>query len=308
MATPLVSANFGDALEPGLKKIFVDTVKELPQMVPTLFMMGTDDTSYVKTSSIGAMGDMQDFDATGTVQYDDVSQGYDVKIEFKQFALGFQIARKLYDDDLYSVINKEPRKLAISAIRTREKRGASIFGDAFSGSGSISGILTNSEGKSLCNSAHPSTGSTGYTNQSNTGTTAFSGTAVEATRRLMAAFTDDRGNIQSVNPDMLVIPRALEEKGFTLIASKGIVDSAENNANFHYGKYKLAVWDRLPSSTDWFFCDSQLMKLMLEWYTRIPLEFGQDASFDTFVSKFRAYERYGYGWTDWRWIMGHDVA
>jgi len=297
-----------DILEPGLKAIFQNTVKELPQMVPTLFNMGTDNTSYVKTSSIGAMGDMQDFDETGVIQYDDVSQGYDVKIEFKQFALGFQIARKLYDDQLYNVINKEPRKLAMSAIRTREARGASIFSDAFSGSGSISGILTHSEGLSLCNSAHTSNGSSGYTNQSNTGTTAFSATAVEATRRLMAAFTDDRGNIQSINPDLLIVPRALESKAYTLIATKGEIDSAENNANFHYGKYKLAVWDRLASSTDWFFVDSGLMKLMLDWYTRIPLEFGQDMSFDTMVSKFRAYERYGYGFTDWRFIFGHDVA
>jgi len=38
------------------------------------------------------------------------------------------------------------------------------------------------------------------------------------------------------------------------------------------------------------------------------LEFGQDMSFDTMVSKFRAYERYGYGFTDWRFIFGHDVA
>ena len=47
---------------------------------------------------------------------------------------------------------------------------------------------------------------------------------------------------------------------------------------------------------------------MLEWYDRIPLEFGQETSFDTFIAKFRAYMRYGYGWNDWKWLFGHNVT
>ena len=307
MGVPMVSENFGDLLEPGLAKIFTDRYKELPQMVPTLFGMGSESTSYYKTSTLGAFGDFSDFDASGQITYDDIAQGYDVKIEFKQWVSGFQIERKLYDDELYGVINKKPAQLATSAVRTKEKHGAGIFNNAFSGSGSISGILTNSEALSLCNSAHTSTASSGYTNQSNTGTTTLSATAIEATRRLMAALTDDRGNIITMNPDLLIVPRALEEKAWTIIASKGEPDGAENNANFHYGKYKLAVWDRLDDSNNWFFVDSVMMKDMLHWIDRIPLEFGQDTSFDTFVAKFRAYMRYGYGWDDWRWVYGHAV-
>ena len=277
-------------------------------MVPSLYNVQTMGTSYAKTSSVGAFGDFTDFDASGQVVYDEVAQGYDVKIEAKQWVSGFQIERKLYDDELYGIINKKPRQMARAAVMTREKHGASVFSNAFSGSGTIDGVLTNSEGLSLCNSSHTSNATDGYTNQSNTGTTALSGTAVEATRRLMAAFTDDRGNIISMNPDLLLVPRALEEKAWTLIASKGEPDGAENNANFHYGKYKLAVWDRLSDSNNWFFIDSNMMKTMLEWYDRIPLEFGQETSFDTYVAKFRAYMRYGYGWNDWRFAYGHNVT
>lgn len=308
MATPLVVESFADLLEPGLAKIFDDQYKALPTMIPSLFSMGSSSTSYEKTSSVGAFGDFTDFDASGQIVYDDLAQGYDVKIEFKQFVSGFQVERKLYDDELYGIINKKPRGLAISAQRTKEKHGAEIFNGAFSGSGTIDGILTNSEGLSLCNAAHTSNASSGYTNISNTGTTALSATAIEATRRLMVAFTDDRGNKIALNPDLLVVPRALEEKAWTIIASKGEVDSAENNANFHFGKYKLAVWDYLSDSNNWFFIDSVMMKGMLEWFDRVPLEFGQDKSFDTFIAKYRAYMRYGYGWNDFRWIYGHNVS
>lgn len=308
MATPAATENFADLLEPGLRKIFDDQYQALPSMIPSLYMMGTSSTSYEKTSSVGAFGDFTDFDASGTVVYDDIAQAYDVKIESKQWVSGFQVERKLFDDDLYGIINKKPRGLAISAQRTREKHGASIFNDMFSGAGTIAGILTNSEAVSLCYSAHPSNASSGYTNQSNTGTTALSSTAIEATRRLMSSWTDDRGNIIAINPDLLIVPRALEEKAWTIIATKGEVDSAENNANFHYGKYKLAVWDYLSDTNNWSFVDSVLMKQMLEWYDRIPLEFGQEKSFDTFIAKYRSYMRYGYGWNDWRWIYGHNVT
>ena len=141
--------------------------------------------------------------------------------------------------------------MATSAQRTKEKHGAGIFNNAFTGDGP-EGIMSGGDAEHLCDSAHPSTGSAGYTNQSNTGTTAISATAVEATRRLMAAFTDDRGNIISVNPDTIIIPRAKEEEAWTIVATKGKVNSAENNANFHYGKYKLAVWDLLSDTNNWF--------------------------------------------------------
>ena len=307
MATPAISENFADLLEPGLRKIFDEQYKQLPSMLGSLYDVRTTSTSYDKESSVGAFGDFTDFDTSGQIVYDDIAQGYDTQIESKQWVSGFQIERKLFDDDLYGIINKKPRGLSIAAKRTREKHAATVFNDAFSGTGTEN-MTTAGDSLSLCNSAHTSNASSGYTNQSNTGTTALSATAVEATRRLMAAFTDDRGNKIAVNPDLLLVPRALEETAWTIIASKGEVDSAENNANFHYGKYKLAVWDYLSDSNNWFFIDSALMKNMLVWYDRIPLEFGQVKDFDTLIAKYRAYMRYGRGWNDWRFIYGHNVS
>lgn len=305
MATPANSENFGDTLEPGLRAIFDNQYKELPQMVPTLFDMRTSTTSYEKDSSVGAFGDFSDFDAIGQIVYDDIAQGYDTKVEFKQWVSGFQVERKLYDDDLYGIINKKPRSLAISAVRTREKHGASVFNGAFTDAGTDN--MSGMDGLSLCNSAHTSNGD-GFTNISNTGTTALSATSIEATRRLMATWTDDRGNTIIMNPDLLLVPRNLESTAWEIIATKGKVDSAENNANFHYGKYKLAVWDRLSDSNNYFFIDSQMMKMCLAWYDRISLEFGQETSFDTFIAKYRAYMRYGMCWNDFRFIYGHNVS
>lgn len=304
----LVSENFADLLEPGLRKIFTEQYNRIPDMRQMLFNVTTSDNPYEKDSSVGSMGDMDVFQ--GTIVYDDVTQGYDVKIEFQEFAKGFKVQRKLFDDDLYGIINKKPAGLGISAARSKEKYGASMYNNAFSGSGTIVvegvTILNNTEALSLCNASHTSTRTS--TLQSNTGTSALSPTSVEATRILMAAFKDDADNLISVQPDLILIPRNLEETAWEIISSKGKVDSADNNPNFHYGKYKLAVWDWLSDSNNWFMIDSSMAKLFTSWITRIDLEFFQDKSFDTLIAKYAAYERYGWGWSDWRWLYGHNVA
>ena len=304
---PAVSANFGDLITPGLKKIFTEQYDQLPEMRTSLFNVISSDRAYEKESTVGAFGDMPTFN--GTISYDDVYQGYNVTYTPAEFAKGFKVERKLFDDDLYNVINRKPRGLAISAQRTQEKHAASVFQGAFAGSGTIVvdgiTILTNSEGLSLCHAAHTSTASS--TTQNNTGTSALSDTAVEATRIAMAAFRDDRDNLISIQADMILCGRAKEQVAWEIISTKGKVDTAENNANFHYGKYKLAVWDFLPG-TAWFMIDSNMMKMFLQWYERIPLEFFQDKSFDTLIAKFASYARWAYGWSDWRWLYGHNAT
>ena len=191
-----------------------------------------------------------------------------------------------------------------------EKLGASIFNDAFTGTGSITiegtTVLSNTEALSLCNDAHTSTATA--TLQDNSGTTALSATAVEATRILMAGFKDDKDNLISVQPDLILCPRNLEETAWEIISSKGKVDSAENNSNFHYGKYKLAVWDYLSDSNNWFMIDSAMMKQFLNWFDRIPLEFFQDKSFDTLIAKYAVYTRVSLGYSGWQWLYGQKVA
>lgn len=303
-----IRENFADLIEPGLRKIFTDQYNSIPEMAQMFFNVQSTTKPYEKDSSVGAFGDAEPF--TGTIPYDDIYQGYDVKYEFAEFAKGFKVERKLYDDDLYGVINRKPAGLALSFKRTKEKYGASLFNNAFTGAGSISvgglTILNNTEGLSLCNSSHTSTAVS--STQSNSGTTALNPAAIEATRIIAAGWKDDRNNLISVNLDTILVPRNLEETAWVVINTKGKVDSADNNNNFHYGKYKLAVWDYLTDTNNWYMIDQAMGKLFLQWYTRIPLEFGQDKSFDTYVAKYSGYERYGWGYSDWRWIYGHKVS
>jgi hypothetical protein len=85
----------------------------------------------------------------------------------------------------------------------------------------------------------------------------------------------NRNQLFETNPDTIVCPRALEETFYEIIKSNGKVDTANNNPNFHKGKYKLIVSDWLDDTNNWFLIDSELMKDLQRVEQRVPLEFGQ---------------------------------
>ena len=294
---PFVSENFADLLEPGLRKVFADVYNRQESMLSVLYSMQTSDKAVEHDLEMGDMANLEPFE--GTIPYDDTGEGYKKDYTHLEYARGIKVERRLVINDLYNVINRRPQALAVSAFRRREADGASVFNNSFSGT-------DGGDSLSLCNSAH--TSKVGGASQSNTGTDALSATAVETARQTMIGFKSNRDNIISVKPDLLIVPHQLEEKAYEIINSKGKVDTAQNNANFHQGKYKLVVWPNyLTSSTRWWMADSELMKMFLLWFDREPVQFFKDRDFDSLQAKYAAYAYYSFGWSDWRWIFGNNA-
>lgn len=297
---------FGKLLEPGLSEIFYEVYDEIPKIYPELFKVGSSDKPFEEDLSIGSLGDFPKFE--GVVEYDRMYQGYSKIYDFPEYAKGFQIERKLYDDENYNVINTKPAGLATRAARKQEEHAASVFNNAFSGS------FLGPDGKALCATDHPSKawvdsgGAEGIEERSNKGTLALSHSALQTTKNLMRDTRDDRGFRISVVPDTLLVPVAKEELAWELIQSDKKINTAENNPNIHQGRYKLIVWDELTNDDAWFLIDSRYMKMFLKWFDRVPIEFAMEEEFDTLVAKFRAYMRYECGWSDWVWVFGNDAS
>ena len=252
------------------------------------------------TLSLSALGDFEDFDSTGQVIYDDISEGYKKTFTHRAWTKGIRITRKAKQNDLYGIFDDLPTQRGIAAARTREKHGASVFNGAFAGTSGPDSL-------SLCNSSHTSPVS-GVAVQSNTGTDTLSKTTVSSTRLAMKKFYGLNGERIGVKGDMLIVPMDKEEDAWVIISSKGEPETDNNNANFHYGKYKLAVWDEITSTYDWFMVDSRLMKLNLLWFDRNKLELNQDTAFNTYEAKYSAYMEYSYGWRDYTFIYGHNAT
>lgn len=294
----ITTQNWQDALEPIARKSFKVGLKEIPAERNMLFAVEKSDKlteTYLEVGDIGAMDEL-----TATVVYDDIAQGYKMTATAREFAKGIKIQRKFARTDQLDIVKSLPKMLGLAARRRIAADVVDPLNNAFNTS-----FLT-LDGLQLCSSAH--TSNNGGSSQSNRGTSAFGPVAVEATRVLMGKYLTNTDERFDVEPDTLIVPDDLAEAAYELISSSGKVDTAQNNANFHKGKYTLIVLKRLSDTNNWFMADSDLMKQFAVWNNVDPVDFAQAEDFDSLAAKYRAYMFYGFCHKDWRWVYGHEVS
>jgi phage major head subunit gpT-like protein len=305
MPVPSVSTNFGDLLDPRFQRIFDEEYKRDPDMLSELFTFepnnGRNDMTW---SSVGTIPDFSEF--TGNVSYSAQNQGYNVTATYVEFTNGIQVERKLYDDDQHNVMNQRPKALAASAFRTRQKHGAALLNGAFN---AASDFFVHTEGVALCSDSHTTTsGASTASGFDNLTTDALTAVAVASARTQARGFRGDQAERISCILDELWIPVNLYEEAYEITASSGKVDTANNNANVHQGKYRVVEWIYMTDTNNWFLMDSSLKRQSAFWVDRIPLEFAMIEDFETLVAKWRAYMRYASARVDWRWILGANVS
>ncbi len=299
-----VSEQWAELLSPGLRAVFFVAEQALAaeSKIPMLFNEIGSTKSNEQFLGAGGMSDWETY--KGTIEYDDFDQLYKTTLTHEEYVKGFKVERRLVDDDLYNVINVRPKALALSATRSREKNAASVFNNAFSGS------YTGGDSVALCSDSHPLAPTHSGDTVDNAGSTAMGYQAIVDTRELMRAYTDDRSELIPIMPDTLLVPPELDEEAFAIFQTMNKVDTADAHANF-VGSFlkQFIVWDYLTDANNWFLIDSAMAKLHLLWITRIAIEFEMDPTSDfRLEARFRGYERYSYGWSDWRWIYGHSVS
>ena len=303
---PAISEQWAELLEPGLRSIFNIARNALAAeaKVPLIFDMQTSSKDTEHDLGVGGFANWGKY--KGAIEYDSNDQGYKTDFEHDEFARGISVERKLVDDDLYNVINDRPKGLALAGERTREEDGSDIFNNAFDTGAANLGA----DSQSLCDGAHPHSPANTASTQNNSGTSAIGRASIIATRKLMRKFTDDRGKLILVRPDTLLVPAELEDAAFVEANTPRKTGSGDNDLSFVNSLgLKVIVWDYLTDTNNWFMIDSQMAKLHLKWYDRIPVEFAFDPSSSfNLVAKFRGYMRYSLGWNDWRWVFGHAVT
>lgn len=305
MATPHVSANFGDLLDPRFQKIFYEEKPQIPSMISTIYtMVPTNGRNNMTFSEVGTLPDIEEF--SGTVNYSSSNQGYDVTMTPVEFAGGFQVSRKLYDDDQYHIMDQRPKALRTAVDRTREKHAFRIFNNAFAVD---SYFYQHSEGVALCSNSHTTTsGASTASGFDNLGTASLTTTAVAAARIQMIGFRGDQAEKIDVMPDELWYPPDLYEQAYEIMQASGKVDTANNNPNVHKGKYTGYECRYFNDTNNWFMCDGSLRKMYVMWQDRIAPEFAMIEDFDTLIAKWRTYGRWANVYTNWRWVMGHQVT
>ena len=299
-----ISEQWAELLEPGLREIFNVQRDALAaeSRIPMLFRVIGSNKATEQFLGAGGMNDFSEY--KGVIPYDDLDQLYKTTLTHAEYAKGFTVERKLVDDDQYNIITAQPVQLALAAMRTREKHAASVFNNAFTST------YAGGDGVELCDASHPLAPTHAGDTVGNIGTSALSADAIMATRQLMRAYVDDRGELVPINPDTLLAPPELEETARVLVGTDRKVGSADNDINYAGSTVKnLIVWDYLTDANNWFLIDSALAKQHLLFVDRVPLEFAMDPTSDfRLQARYRGYMRYSYGFSDWRFVYGHSVT
>lgn len=307
MANPLDSAAFVRLLVADLREVSENAYNELPSMIPTIYRMLDSDSAWEEFYNVGDVPDIPEF--TGKLSYLARYPGYHTKIEPKEFAGGIQFERKLLDNKKYDVLRNDSAGLMRAAGRVREKYGCRTFGYAFS---SAFDFMESEEGVSLCSSSHTTKSGTSTTNGfDNSGTTAFSKTAVAATRVLMRKFRSDISERIEISDDLaLIVPDNLADDAFELVKTPAGMDTGDRNVNMAYKRYEIIPYLRLDDydTNNWFMVDRARMKQDLIWIERIAPEPKTTIDFETYLTKQAVYMNVGCGFKNWRWVYGHTVS
>jgi hypothetical protein len=315
----MIADNWAELLAPGLRKLFHLRMRARDELFKRteIYPVDTSQRAYEDYLGIGELGTegWNEFEKTGRTSYDGFDKGWKTRLEHREFTKGIVIQRKLMEDNLYpdagipKEVTGQVEKLADSAAVHREKAGAELFTNAFTDTGkdaegfSIGGA----DGVGLCSAAHVNSPSIATT-QSNKFELALNGENLTAVRHAMRKFKDDRGELVSIKPDLLLVPPELEETALVEVGTQLDPNSANNAINVNKGRFQVVSWDYLTDSNAWFMIDSILKSQHLVWLDRIAPEFQSQRDFDTYQGKFAGYHRFSRGFDDWRFIAGSNPS
>jgi phage major head subunit gpT-like protein len=323
----LQSAQYGRLLEPGLRKVFFNTYKEIGEQFSKVFKVETSNKAIETDLRLGGFGLFEKKDSAGSVTFQDPTGSQALQYIHEEFASGFTVERKLIDDEQYNQINKMSSNLGRAARATIETQAATVLNNAFTVNGwdgvpLISGTHKRLDGKFQSNLLGRNVNvDTGATTDGTTGTPQFGAVynGALSDRNLKGALVqaraqvDDRGIKIQVQPKKLVVPAALEFIAKTILQSSGIsilgtgwansttVDNA-NSDNVIKSRLEVVVMDYLTSDTAWFVIDPDVAELNFFW--RKKLEFKNEDEFNTMQARYRGYMRFSVGYSDYRGIVG----
>ena len=165
----------------------------------------------------------------------------------------------------------------------------------------------NEEGVAIASTSHTTkndyVSTTALGGYSNLGTSAFSPTAVEATRILMKGFRGLNGELLSINPNGWIGPTTKEQQFEEVSATPKGIYTADGTINVQFNKnwkYITSQYFNDYSTKNWIMVDWEALKKVAIWIDRMADEGGAKIDFETYRLKFSLYAYWGYGFLGWQ--------
>ena len=291
-------------LEPGLNALFGLEYKRYENEAGQIFDQESSDRAFEEEVMLSGFGTADVKPEGSGVQYDDAQETYTARYTHETVALAFALTEEAIEDNLYDRISSRYTKaLARSMATSKQVKGANVLINAFAASGYNGG-----DGESLCGNAHPTLNG----NQSNVPSTAadLSETSLEQALIDIAGYQDERGLKIAAQGQKMIIPKELQFTAERIMKSQGRVGTADNDIN------AIKAMGMVPqgytvnhylTDTDAWFIKTDVPNGM-KHFVRAPLKTAMEGDFDTGNVRYKARERYSFGWSDWRGIYGNQGA
>lgn len=301
----ITTGSFAKALYPGVSKWWGDAYNEWKPQWTELFDSYKTKRAYeedVQTTGFGLAAVKPE--GSG-IAYDDSTQGFITRYNPVTYALGFVITKEMVEDDLYGVIGpKRAKALAFSMRQTKEQVAANVYNRAFNST------YAGGDGLELLSTAHVNyTGGT-YANELTTAAD-LSEASLEQACIDIAKLKNDRGLNISLMGDCLIIPVDLMFEAHRILQTQFRVGTSDNDVSALYamGKFPGGVKvNHYLTDTDAWFIRTNLRQDGLKYFSRREKQFTMDNEWETENAKFKATERYAFGWTDPRALFGSPGA
>lgn len=287
-------------LEPGLNAIFGLEYDRYEAEDKVLFEGENSNRAWEEEVLFTGFGAAPTKAEGQAVSYDDATESYVARYNHETIALAFAITEEAMEDNLYTSISKRLSKaLARAMAHTKQLKAANVYNNAFSSS------YVGGDNVALLSTAHPLVNNNTVANKPSTDVD-LSETALEDAAIAIAKFVDDRNVPIAVQPRSLHIPPDLVFVANRLLDTVGRVGTSDNDLNAinHMSVFPggAHVNHRFTDTDAWFIrtdCPDSM-----KHFTRAALYTKMEGDFETGNVRFKARERYVYGWSDWRGVYG----
>jgi hypothetical protein len=291
-------------LEPGLNALFGMEYDRYDNEHAEIFDTETSDRAFEEEVMLSGFGQAPVKGEGAAIVYDTAGEAFTARYTHNTIALAFAITEEAVEDNLYDKLSaRYTRALARSMSNTKQVTAAGILNNAFSSS------YTGGDGVSLINSAHPTTGGG---NWSNTLATAadLNETSLEQALIDIAGFIDERGLKVALRGMKLIIPPSLQFTAERILKSEQRVSTSDNDINaLKSGGYMPQGFtvNHFLTDTDAWFVKTDAPNGM-KHFVRSPIKTAMEGDFETGNVRYKARERYSFGWSDPRAMYGSPGA
>jgi len=286
-------------LEPGLNALFGLEYKNYDKQHEEIYDIESSDRAFEEEVMLSGFGEAPVKTEGAGVSYDQAQEAYTARYTHETIALAFSLTEEAVEDNLYDrLAARYTKALARSMATTKQIKAAAVLNGAFTTS--IGG-----DGKPLCALDHPTVGGPDLRNELTTPAD-LTETSLEQSLIDIAAFTDERGLKIAVQGLKLVVPKELQFTADRILKSTLRVGTADNDINAIRNMGMVSqgyTVNNYLTDPDAYFILTDAPNGM-KMFERVSMKTGFEGDFDTGNVRYKARERYSFGFSDARGIFG----